>query len=121
MQDFRKLDVWQKAHSLAKAIYMIFGRLQGRHLVVLSDQVFRAALSVPTNIVEGRAHKSDREFARYLRIALASAAEVEYQIFFARDVEAIGAVEFRTLNAQVVEVRKMLAGLIARLDKPQTK
>jgi four helix bundle protein len=85
---------------------------------VLSDQISRAALSVPTNIVEGRAHKSDREFARYLRIALASAAEVEYQIFFARDVVGIEAGEFRALNAQVVEVRKMLTGLITRLDKP---
>jgi four helix bundle protein len=118
MQDFRKLEVWQRAHSLAKAIYVVFGKLSGRHLIVLSDQVFRAALSVPTNIVEGRAHTSDREFARYLRIALASAAEVEYQVFFARDVEAIDDSDFRSLNAQVVEVRKMLVRLIARLGKP---
>ena len=121
MQDFRKLEVWQKAHSLAKAVYMTFGRVHGKYLVILSDQLFRAALSVPTNIAEGRAHKGDREFARYLRIALASAMEVEYQIFFAKDVEAIGAAEYQSLNAQVVEVKKMLVGLIARLDTAPTK
>jgi four helix bundle protein len=119
MQDFRKLDVWTKAHTLAKSVYQVAGKMRGWQNATLRDQLFRAALSVPTNIVEGRGHKSDREFARFLRIALASAMEVEYLIFFASDIEAITPTDFQALDAQVVKVKRMLTGLIKRLD--QTK
>jgi four helix bundle protein len=119
MHDFRKLDVWISAHRLAKDVYFASKKLRGWDNFTLRDQLFRAALSVPSNIVEGRGHKSDREFARFLRIAFASAMEVEYQIFFANDVEVLSAADFQSLNNQVVQVKKMLTGLIKRLDEPQ--
>jgi four helix bundle protein len=115
MQDFRKLDVWNEAHALAKYTYRVAGKMRGWQNATLRDQLFRAALSIPTNIVEGRAHKSDREFARYLRIALASAMEVEYQLFFTNDIDVMSSDDFRLLNDQVVRVKKMLTGLIKRL------
>ncbi len=123
MQDFRKVAVWKKAHALAKDVYVSASKMRGFQNFTLRDQLFRAALSVPTNIVEGRAHASDRQFARYLRIALASAMEVEYHIFFSSDIGVMNAADYSLLNDQIVEVKKMLTGLIKKLDesRKQTK
>jgi four helix bundle protein len=81
----------------------------------LRSQLNRAATSVPTNIVEGRAKKTDKDFARFLEYALGSAAEVEHHAMLARDVGAISEADCSSLVSQVVEVKKMLHGLIKRL------
>jgi len=117
MQDFRSLSVWIKAHALAKNVHVVAGRMRGFENVVLRDQLFRAALSIPTNIVEGRAHASERQFARYLRIAFGSAMEAEYLVLFSADIELISEADFVALTDQIVEVKKMLTSLIKRLNQ----
>ena len=74
-------------------------------------------MSIPTNIVEGRAKKTDRDFARYLGYALGSACELEYHIILARDVGAMSEADFDTLMRQVVDIKRMLHGLIERLSR----
>ena len=69
-------------------------------------------MSVPTNIIEGNAHESPRERARYFRYALASASETEGHIQLGRDLQMISESDFKGLVAQVVDVRKMLHGLL---------
>jgi four helix bundle protein len=76
----------------------------------------RAAESIPTNIVEGKGKSSDAEFARFLRISLGSAHELEYHFMAARDVDAMPATTAATLIAQVTEVRRMIYGLLRRLE-----
>jgi four helix bundle protein len=118
--DFRKLEVWRKAHALAISVYRVSGKMRGRDTTSLRAQIVRAAMSVPANIVEGRAHKSDKEFSRFLRIALSSATELEYHLVLGSDVGAIGQPDFESLLAQVIDVKKMLTGLINRLaQKPR--
>lgn len=73
-------------------------------------------MSVPTNIVEGCAHTSPREFARYLRYALASASEVEGHAQLARDLNYLSEPSFNELLGLVVEVRMMLHGLLKKLE-----
>lgn len=73
-------------------------------------------MSVPANIVEGRAQRSDREFARFLRIAFASATEFEYHLIIASDIEAITENDFQSLLGQVIDVKKMLTGLLDRVE-----
>jgi four helix bundle protein len=75
----------------------------------------RAAMSVPTNIVEGSAHTSPREFARYLGYALASVNELEGHVQLARDLKLMTEQDFRALLALIVDVRKMLHGLLKKL------
>lgn len=116
MQDFRKVDVWISAHKLDKDVYFASKKLRGWENATLRDQLFRAALSVPSNIVEGRAHKTDREFARFLRIAFASAMELEYQLLFANDVEVLSVADYQSLNEQVVSIKKMLTRFIKQLE-----
>ena len=112
MSDFKKLNVWRKAHALALNIHRIAGSIRASNYASLRSQMVRAAMSISTNIVEGAGQRSGRDFARFIRIALNSAAELEYHLMVARDIKAITASDFESLSAQAVEVAKMLHGLM---------
>jgi four helix bundle protein len=77
--------------------------------------MLRAAMSIPTNIVEGTGQESGKEFARFLTIALKSTSELEYHLMMARDTRLISSTDFESLSAQTIEVRKMLYGLRTRV------
>jgi len=79
--------------------------------------MIRAAMSIPANIVEGRSQASEREFTRFLRYALASASELEAHLIMAQDFGVITESDFLSLLSEVVDVRKMLHGLLDRLSK----
>ena len=72
-------------------------------------------MSIPTNIVEGRNQRSDRDFARFLGYAINSSSELEYHLRIARDIRAISLSDFTSLSDQVIEVQKMLHGLTKRV------
>jgi four helix bundle protein len=113
--DFKKLIVWQKAHLLAMDVHRVAGQIRGAKHASLRSQMIRAAMSVPTNIVEGCGQQSAREYSRFLRIALNSTTELEYHLVAARDLAAVRGSDPLTLISQVVEVRKMLYGLLRYL------
>lgn len=77
-------------------------------------------MSIPTNIVEGRGQKSEREFARFLRIALNSGSELQYHLLVARELEMISEQEFTSLRDQATEVRKMIHGLLSRIGEAKS-
>ncbi|MEX1185257.1 MAG: four helix bundle protein [Gemmatimonadaceae bacterium] len=116
MADYRKLKVWQKAHSLSLHAHRAATRIRGQHYAALRSQIIRSASSMPTNIVEGREQKTDPAFARYLRFSISSVSELEYHLLEAKDIEVISASEHHSLSSEVVEVRMMLHGLIRRLE-----
>jgi four helix bundle protein len=118
MSDFKKLRVWRKAHALTLNVHRIAASIRGSQYAPLRSQMVRAAMSISANIVEGRGHKNDREFARFLGYALASTSELEYHFIVARDVRAITHADFSSALDQVVDVRKMLHGLVNKLAAP---
>ena len=73
-------------------------------------------MSIPANIVEGRRQESEKEFARYLRISINSAFELEYHLIVARDIGVISEADAASLLRELIEVRRMLHGLLKRLD-----
>ena len=93
----------------------VAGQIRGTKHASLKSQMTRAAMSVPTNIVEGSGQQSAREFSRFLRIALNSTTELEYHVLAARDLEVVRASDSLTLSSQVIELRKMLYGLLRYL------
>ena len=115
MADFAKLLVWRKAHALALNVHRVCTGIRSSRYAALRSQMFRAAMSIPTNIVEGRSQKSDRDFARFLGYALNSTSELKYHLIIARDIQAIALSDFNSLMSQAVEVEKMLHGFIRRL------
>ena len=116
MGDYRKLQVWRKAHTLALSAHRAAMGIRGNQYAAFRSQIIRSALSIPANIVEGREQKTDAGFARYLRIALGSASELEYHLTAARDIHAITTDVYLTLTTRIAEVRMMLHGLIQRLE-----
>jgi four helix bundle protein len=113
--DFKKLKVWQKAHAMAIDVHRVAGQIRGVKHASLRSQMIRAAMSVPTNIVEGCSQQSTREYSRFVRIALNSTSELEYHLLASRDLAAVRASDSLTVVSQVVEVRKMLYGLLRYL------
>jgi four helix bundle protein len=116
VSDFRKLKVWCKAHALALKVHRVAGGIHGSRNVSLRNQMVRAAMSIPANIVEGSGQESRREFGRFLRYAANSATEFEYHLIIARDIRAISLNDYTDLSGRTVEVRKMLRGLIKRVS-----
>jgi four helix bundle protein len=113
---FTKLLVWEKSHTLVVNTHRVAKQIRRGYDKGIQSQMNRAAESIATNIVEGRGKSSDAEFARFLRIALGSAHELEYHLMAARDVGAITANDAADLISQVVEVRRMIYGLLKRVE-----
>ena len=116
MSDYRKLQVWKKAHTLALNAHRAAMSIRGNQYAAFRSQIIRSALSIPANIVEGREQKTEAAFARFLRIALGSASELEYHVTAAHDIQAISKGAFLSLSTEVAAVRMMLHGLIRRLE-----
>jgi len=79
---WKKLDVWKTADELALKIYTITKAFPKEEMYGLTSQIRRAALSIPTNIVEGYSRKGDRELAHFLSISLGSLAKTKYLLHF---------------------------------------
>ncbi|HUQ19685.1 MAG TPA: four helix bundle protein [Gemmatimonadaceae bacterium] len=119
MSDFRKLRAWRAAQTLVIDTYRVSRGMRGPQSRNLADQLNRAAMSVPRNTIEGNEHDSPRERARFFRYAIASVSEGEGHMQTAVDLEMMPREEFENLVSQVVEVRKMLYGLLRGLDGTQ--
>jgi four helix bundle protein len=119
MADFKNLLVWQRAHALALSVHEVCGQIRGAEYTALRSQAIRAAMSIGANIVEGRTQRTEKDFARFLRYAIASASELEYHLTVGHDMRVIATDHFDALMTRLVEVRKMLHGLLSKLDKPK--
>lgn len=117
MQHYRQLTVWKAAHELVLGIYEATERFSPRETYGLVSQMRRAAVSVPANVAEGCARGSDRDFARFSRIAFGSANELDYLLLLAADLEMLERSRSQRLRAQATDVKRMLAALIKRLTK----
>src|SRR5690349_15623016 len=110
MADFRKLQVWQKAHALSLEATR-FARTFARKRRGLADQITRAAEAIPSHIAEGRGSSTDVDFARYVTMAIREANELENHIQRVVDSELCPRIEADTLMTSTVEVRRMQIGL----------
>ena len=81
----------------------------------LTSQIRRASISIPANIAEGCGRGSDAELARFLQIAMGSASELEYHLLLTRDLSLLKDADYKKLECQVIEVKRMLAPFIRRL------
>lgn len=115
MKNFRDLKVWLKAHELALDVFRISKSFPKEELFGLTSQLRRAALSIPTNIAEGCGRGSDTDFARFIQIAIGSASEAEYLIFFSKELNFIDESKFAILNQGVIDIKKSLTALIKKL------
>jgi four helix bundle protein len=116
MEDFKDLKVWTKAHELTLAVYRRTRVFPKEEMYGLTSQLRRAAASIGANIAEGCGRRSDGEMKRFLQIARGSATELGYHFLLARDLQLLDKDEFKNLEGKVLEVQRMLASLVQRLQ-----
>jgi four helix bundle protein len=112
---YKNLLVWQKSMALVHEIYDVTGAFPGRERFGLIDQMRRAAVSVPSNIAEGQAHHSTREFLHYLRHSRGSLAELYTQMLIALDWKYGPQPRGVSALHHIDEISRMLNGLIGSL------
>ncbi|NMA66663.1 MAG: four helix bundle protein [Clostridiaceae bacterium] len=118
-QDTSKLIVWQRSHELVLKIYEITKDFPKDEQFGLTSQVRRAAVSIPSNIVEGKARNSNKDYKRFLMIARGSLEEVKYQMLLARDLKYIDEQKYKEIYKSMDEVGRLLGGLIKSLASGQ--
>ena len=105
----KDLQVWKKSMELVEDVYVLTKSFPDEEKFGLTNQMRRAAISVPSNLAEGSARKSDKEFIQFLHIALGSLAEVETQYLIAFKLRYIK--EDKNFKKRINEVRSLLIGL----------
>jgi four helix bundle protein len=112
---FKDLRVWQEALRFVVEIYRTTARFPRHELYGLSQQLRRAAVSIPSNIAEGKGHRSDREFGHFLFHARGSLLEVQTQIMIAQELQYLRVEEGRALLASADAIGGSLNSLINSL------
>jgi four helix bundle protein len=112
---FKDLVVWQKAMEMVTEVYKLTENFPKREVYSLTDQIRRAAVSVPSNIAEGQAHHNNREFLHFLRHSGGSLAELETQLYIAKNLRYVDAPAADQLLQRVHEVGRILNGLIGSI------
>jgi four helix bundle protein len=112
---FKDLRVWQEAMKLTAEVYRGTANFPKHELYGLSQQIRRAAVSVPSNIAEGKGHRSDREFEHFLFYARGSLLELQTQLLIAEELQYLSKEHGDRLSAMAEGVGRALSGLINSL------
>ena len=112
---FKDLIVWQKSMALTKEIYVLVKRLPKEELYALSDQMRRAAVSIPSNIAEGQGRTSAKEFAHFLSIANGSKAELETQLLLCVELGYLESQEITVSIGLIDEIGRILYTMMKKL------
>ena len=114
---YRELIAWRKAMQLVRQIYEVTRAFPKEELYGLTNQLRRAAVSVPSNIAEGQARYSPREFRHFLSHARGSLVEIETQILIAQDLKYLPLSKGTALLREAAELGRVLNGLIASIKQ----
>jgi four helix bundle protein len=116
VKDFRNLKVWEKSHALTLQIYRQTDRFPKREMFGITSQLRRASASIAANVAEACGRLAKGDFSRFLSNATGSASEVEYFLVLCRDLNLFTPDVHATCNREVVEVKRMLAALITKVE-----
>jgi four helix bundle protein len=116
VRDYKRLEVWQRARGFTASVYRATDRFPAEETFGLSAQLRRAAISIGANIAEGAGRSSDKDYARFVRMAAGSASEAEHHIILAHDLGYIDSTEAAELTHDAEAIRSMLTRLTQRLS-----
>jgi four helix bundle protein len=115
MQDFRKLRVWQSAHSLRLRVYAVARHFPADERFGLTSQLRRSACSIATNIAESCGYRGGRDSARYLQYSIGSCCETLDHLIVAQALGYLKPAELAEHGAELDSIRRMLVALIDRM------
>ena len=116
---YKELIIWQKSIDLAVKVYRLTEKLPEEELYGLTNQIRRAAISIPSNIAEGNARASTRDYLRFLSIARGSNAEVETQLLICVRLEYLTQEDVEAILSLLNEIERMLNSMIKKLRDKQ--
>lgn len=120
MHNYLELKVWQNSRNLVKQIYQVTANFPQAEKYILDAQIKRAAISISSNIAEGAGRGTNKEFNRFLDIAIGSSFELESQIILAMDMEFLCIEDGQKLIEDIKEIQKMINGFKATLNKSRS-
>ena len=117
VQKYEDLIVWQKAMDLVVEIYKLAKLLPDEEMYVLSGQMKRAAVSIPSNIAEGQERNTTKDFVKFLYIAKGSKAELETQLLICVRLSYLTQAQVEASQNLLAEIGRMLHSLVQKLAK----
>src|SRR5689334_19682136 len=120
MRDHTKLRAFELADEIAFLIYQTTQEFPKEEIYGLTSQMRRAAISIPSNIVEGCARESQTEYLRFLEIAFGSLRELHYQLSFSKRLGYCDKQDVSDYDSKIVEAEKVLGALIRSIRKPNS-
>lgn len=114
IESFKQLIVWQRSMEVVKEIYSITNKFPKSETFGLTSQMRRSAVSIPSNIAEGKKRKTTKDFLQFLRISDGSSAELETQLLIAKDLYKD--INFSKSESLLSEVQRMLTTIIKKLE-----
>lgn len=115
MHRFKELEIWKKSRIFCSEIYAITATFPSDEKFGLINQLRRASVSIPSNIAEGSSRNSQKDFARFLEIAIGSAYEIETQLIIASDLGFLKTDSLNSLTNNLEEIIKMTSRFRATL------
>lgn len=109
MHRFKELEIWKRSRVFCSSIYSLTALFPDSEKFGLTNQLRRASVSVPSNIAEGSSRKSNKDFSRFLQIALGSCYEIETQLLIAFDLEFISREDLNRISKELSEIIKMIS------------
>ena len=116
MRNYRDLQVWSKAHSLTLDLYRISRGFPREELYGITGQLRRASASIGANLAEGCGRRTSGELARFVRLAMGSASELDYHLLLCRDLGFMENNNFERTTKHLTEVRKMLTSFLGSVE-----
>jgi len=116
IKSHKDLLVWQKSLDLVENVYLLTEKFPQRELYGLSAQMRRAAVSISSNIAEGRSRGTRKDFTHFLHMAFGSASELETQLLIAKRLSLASDKECEASLSILLEVSKMLRAMISKLE-----
>ena len=121
VRSYKELIVWQKSMDLTIMVYKAVKQLPKEEIFSLSDQIRRAAISIPSNIAEGQQRLSGKEFIHFLSIAKGSLAELETQLMICERLNYMTSAQTKPIMNLCIEISKMLNSLLKQLQNRDEK
>ncbi len=115
MKNFKELEIWQKGFEIAVETYMLTNTFPSPEKIRISSQITRAAVSIPSNVVQGSSRKSDKDYHRFIEISLGSSFELETQLLIAKAVELGNEANCNSVLSKVPDEQKMLSSFMNSL------
>lgn len=110
-RSYRDLDVWKLSVQFVKLIYEITAKFPTSEIYGLTNQIRRAAISIPSNIAEGQGRNSAKEFTQFIAISLGSLGELETQLIIAQEIDYLTEEQLTPLLERLNIIKKMLKSL----------